>query len=83
MPTESKGRPAPRYPRRGLTDLFKVGEMRRGDIQNAAHIERRQATKIAAHLLESGYVASDSPKGPLRLNINKDIARALFPEFFE
>jgi len=66
-----------------LAHLLKTGEMRRGDIRKAAGVEHRQASKIAAHLASLGLVRSSSPKGPLTLQINRDLARFLFPEFFE
>ena len=66
-----------------LTHLLRVGEIRRGDIQSIAGVERRQASKIASHLLKLDYVQSPSVKGPLRLKANRDVVRALFPAFFE
>lgn len=65
-----------------LLHLLRVGEMRRGEIQNVAGVERRQASKIAGHLLKLEYVHSPSDKGPLRLKANREIVRALFQEFF-
>lgn len=66
-----------------LMHLFKVGEIRRGDIQSVARVERRQVSRLAAHLLSLGLISSPSPKGPLRLRFPRDLARALLPEFFE
>jgi len=66
-----------------LTHLLRLGEMRRGEIQSVAGVERRQASKIASHLLKLDYVQSQSVKGPLRLKATRDIVRALFPAFFE
>jgi len=66
-----------------LAHLLRLGEMRRGEIQSVSGVERRQASKIASHLLQSGYVQSSSAKGPLRLKIHQDMMHALFPEFFE
>jgi len=66
-----------------LLHLFKVGEIRRGDIRSISGLERRQISRIAAHLLSLGLVRSGSSKGPLRPRIQRDLARALLPEFFE
>lgn len=66
-----------------LSHLFRVGEMPRGAIQRVAGVERRQATTIASRLLGENWVKSSSPKGPLRFKANRDVSRALFPDFFE
>ena len=66
-----------------LLHLFKVGEIRRGDIRSISGLERRQISRVATHLLSLGLVRSDSPKGPLRLRIQRELARALLPDFFE
>jgi Fic family protein len=66
-----------------LMHLFKIGEIRRGDIKSIAGLERRQVSRVAAHLLSLGLVRSASPKGSLRPRIHRDLARALLPEFFE
>jgi Fic family protein len=66
-----------------LLHLFKIGEIRRGDIKSIAGLERRQVSRVAAHLLSLGLVGTSSPKGPLRLLLHHDLARALLPEFFE
>ncbi len=66
-----------------LTHLLRVGEMRRGDIQNIAGVKSRQANKIGSRLLKENYAQSDSPKALLRLKANREVVRALFPEFYE
>lgn len=66
-----------------LTHLLRVGEMHRGEIQRIAGVKSRQANKIGARLLQAGLVQSDSPKGHLRLKANREVVRALFPEFYE
>lgn len=66
-----------------LLYLFKFGEIRRGDIQLIARVERRQVSRLAAHLLSLGLIDTSSPKGPIRLHFHRDLVRALLPEFFE
>jgi len=65
-----------------LTYLFKVGEMKRGQIQTIAGVKERQANNITSSLLESRLVESPSPKGRLSIRFNTLLRRTLFEEFF-
>ena len=60
------------------------GQIARGEIANLLQVARRTATRVVADLLESGILASDSTRSPLRIafpaKLAPDILPGLFPE---
>lgn len=62
--------------------LLRQGKIRRGDIQAMAGLERRQATNVAAKLLNGGWVKSNSLKGPCPSGSERGRPGALFTRIF-
>ncbi len=63
--------------------LFR-GEVKRGELMDLLQVARRTTTRVVSELLETGILASDSPKSPLRIafpaKLAADIMPGLFPE---
>lgn len=60
--------------------IFLQGEIPRGQIIEICDVKKRRATQIAKELLDTKITRSETPYGPLRLNISADMAAALFPQ---
>lgn len=62
-----------------MSRLLLAGEVPRGEIPVICSVKKRRASQIARELTASGLARSATPYGPLRLNLNSDLAAALFP----
>ena len=60
------------------------GEIKRGELPDLLQVSQRTATRVAAELLETGILTSDSPRSSLRISfpakLAPDIMPGLFPE---
>ncbi len=66
----------------GVRYIFKLGEVRRGEVQRFAKVAATQGAKIIHRLLGHGLIRSDSAKGALRLKVEPALFRHLCPDFF-
>jgi Fic family protein len=62
--------------------LLHRGEMPRGDAALVTNLPERTARHVLSRLVESGLVASTTPKGPVSLRFTTLSAEALFPRLF-
>lgn len=62
--------------------LLHRGELPRGDAALATNLPERTARQVLSRLVESGLVASTTPKGPVSLRFTTLSAEALFPRLF-
>lgn len=69
-------RPAHRIFDRLLSD----GEVPRSSIKRLCAVKARRASQLSAELLAAGVARSETPYGPLRLNITAEFSALLFPE---
>ncbi len=65
-----------------LRELFFVGEIERGQAPSITGYKERQARSALSTLLKNGYLVSDTPKGPVRLNFPLDVVEFLFPNLY-
>lgn len=56
------------------------GEVPRGRIKDLCGVKARRASQLAAELLAAGVARSQTPYGPLRLNITAEFSAVLFPD---
>ncbi|MBI4347985.1 MAG: Fic family protein [Elusimicrobia bacterium] len=59
--------------------LLPQGAMPRAQVLEICGVKQRRATQIIRELLDAQVVRSETPYGPLRLNITADMSAALFP----
>ncbi len=65
-----------------LTEIFRRGEIARGDVSRIIGASPRTAQKVTGELLSQRLVASSSPKGLLRLSFPADAAGHYFPDLY-
>jgi Fic family protein len=58
------------------------GEIKRGELMDLLHVSRRTATRVVSELLETGILASDSAKSPLRIAFPAKLASEIMPGLF-
>lgn len=78
VPSESK--PLPAHSEKLFKHLLLHGECTRGEIREVIGKSESLATKLTKSLLEREFVISDTPRGPIRLQINSSMASFLFPD---
>jgi Fic family protein len=61
--------------------LFR-GEIKRGELMDLLQVARRTTTRVVSGLLESGILASDSAKSPLRIAFPAKLAPEIMPGLF-
>lgn len=68
-------------PRSGrvLEALLYRGELPRGDVASAAGVVERHARRVVSALMDRGVLASESPRGPLRLVFPATLASRWMP----
>ena len=59
--------------------LIRRGELPRGEVAGLARVKKRRATQIVRELLDARLVRSETPYGPLLLNVTADSSPVLFP----
>jgi Fic family protein len=59
------------------------GDIPRGEIARITGQPERTARRTLNRLVESGLLASDTPKGPVSLRFTLELARSVFPQIFE
>jgi Fic family protein len=64
------------------TEVFRVGELARGEAPRVSERSERSAREVLSKLLHAGLLVSDTPKGPVRLNFSASAADELFPRLF-
>jgi Fic family protein len=62
--------------------LLQRGEMPRGEAGVVTALPERSARQVLSRLVDSGLIASDTPKGPVSLRFNTESAETLFPRLF-
>jgi Fic family protein len=62
--------------------LFQRGEMPRGEAALVTNLPERTARQLLSRLVDSGLVASTTPKGPVSLRFTTSSAEVLFPRLF-
>jgi Fic family protein len=65
-----------------LEQLLIRGELDRGSVAPVTGLPERTARRLLADLMETGIVASPTPKGKLSLRFPIDLAEELFPRLF-
>jgi Fic family protein len=58
------------------------GEIKRGELMDLLKVARRTATRIASELLDTGILASESTKAPLRIAFPASLASEIMPGLF-
>lgn len=61
--------------------LFR-GEIKRGELMDLLQVARRTTTRVVSELLETGILASDSVKSPLRIAFPAKLAPEIMPGLF-
>lgn len=77
--------PRRELPRRSgvvLRECFLRGEIRRGEVAGLLNQSPRTAQTVINQLLKRNLLASDSPKGPLRLKFPMTVVEYYFPRLF-
>ncbi|MFC1522964.1 Fic family protein [Elusimicrobiota bacterium] len=59
--------------------LLLQGEIKRSSVPDICRVKQRRASQIITEILKAGIVRSETPYGPLKLNISVDMANVLFP----
>jgi Fic family protein len=62
--------------------LLHHGELSRGNATTVTSLPERTARQILSRLIDSGLIASSTPKGPVSLRFTTLSAEALFPRLF-
>lgn len=65
-----------------LREALRMGEFARGEAPRITRLGDRKAREILSGLTEDGILASDTPKGPVRLHFIVDAMDVLFPRLF-
>lgn len=65
-----------------LEEALLRGEIDRGDIPRIAGLPERTARRVFSNVLETGLLASETPKGPVSLRFTTDTVEVLFPRLF-
>jgi len=65
-----------------LREVFLRGEIVRGDVARLMGVSPRKGQSVTGALLKQGLLASDSPKGRLRLGFPGSAAASFFPSLF-
>jgi hypothetical protein len=65
-----------------LQEALLRGRAARGDLIRVSGMAERTGRILLGQLLEEGLLASDSPKGPVRLAVPTHIAGYLFPDLY-
>ncbi len=76
---------AGRLPKRSfplLREAWLVGEFERGRAQELTGYGQRQARTVLNELVKKGLLASDTPKGPVRLSFPIDVVERWFPKLY-
>lgn len=65
-----------------VTGVLRTGEVPRGEAARITGRSERSAREVLSKLVDAGLLASDTPKGPVRLHFSTSSADALFPKLF-
>lgn len=65
-----------------LEEALIRGEFDRGEISRVTGLPERTARRVLNQVLETGLMASDTPKGPVSLRFPVDTLEILFPRLF-
>lgn len=65
-----------------LQEVLLRGQVSRGDIIRYSGMGERTGRQLLGQLLDEGLLASDSPKGAIRLDFPTHVASYLFPELY-
>ncbi len=65
-----------------LLGLIHRGELTRGDAIRISGLKERTARDLVGQMLREGLVASDSPKGKLRIAFPDAVREYYFPQLF-
>ena len=65
-----------------LQEVLLRGKVARGDLLRVSGMAVRSGRIVLAQLLEEGILGSDTPKGPVRLNLPTHLAGYLFPDLY-
>lgn len=65
-----------------LEEALIRGEFERGDILRITGLPERSARRVLSEVIETGLLASDTPKGPVSLRFPIDAQEVLFPRLF-
>jgi Fic family protein len=65
-----------------LREVYYTGEIERGKVSQITGYAERQARKVLTKLLDNQLLASDTPRGPVRLNFPVRILDRWFPNLF-
>jgi Fic family protein len=58
------------------------GQVKRGEVAGLLGVAQRTGTRVVAELLESGILASESPRSPLHLALPAKLASEIMPGLF-
>lgn len=65
-----------------LEEALIRGEFERGDIVRITGLPERSARRVLSDVIDTGLLASDTPKGPVSLRFPVDSLEVLFPRLF-
>ncbi len=65
-----------------LEEALIRGEFERGDIVRITGLPERSARRVLSDVIDTGLLASDTPKGPVSLRFPVDALEILFPRLF-
>ena len=65
-----------------IKELWVFGEMPRGKASEVTGMSERASRTILSELESKGFIKSDSPKTPVRINISAATAEQIFPNLF-
>ncbi len=65
-----------------LEEALIRGEFERGDVVRITDLPERTARRVLSDTIETGILASTTPKGPVSLRFPADTLEVLFPRLF-
>ena len=74
--------PLPQYSELLFKELLIIGEIERGRVKDIIGKKDRMASTLINKLLRMDYLASDTPRGKIRLKFNSHFASRLIPDLF-
>jgi Fic family protein len=64
------------------TDVLLRGEVSRGDVSRVTGLGDRASREALSRLIDAGFLASSTPKGPVSIRVSATAAETLFPRLF-
>lgn len=70
------------YAYRLLKEIWDRGELPRGKASEVTGLKERSSREILSMLENGGYIVSNSPKTPVRINVSVRISERIFPNLY-